>query len=54
MPADPLQTHVAKTLAHTAPLLGCRFDPTGRFVFAGGEDNKVVRWEPYCPARFRY
>ncbi len=45
MPADPTKTHVAKTLAHTAPLVGCRFDPTGRFVFAGGEDNKVVRWE---------
>src|SRR6478735_5941416 len=45
MPADPALTHVAKTLAHTSPLLSCRFDPTGRFVFAGGEDNKVVRWE---------
>ena len=45
MPADPMQTHVAKTLAHTSPLLSCRFDPTGRFVFAGAQDNKVVRWE---------
>ena len=45
MPADPMLTHVAKTLAHTSPLISCRFDPTGRFVFAGGEDSKVIRWE---------
>lgn len=45
MPSDPTSTHIAKTLAHTSPLLSCRFDPTGRFVFAGAEDSKVVRWE---------
>jgi len=45
MPADPVQTHVAQTLAHTSPLVACRFDPAGRFVFAGAQDNKIVRWE---------
>jgi WD40 repeat protein len=25
--------------------VSCRFDPAGRFVFAGAQDNKVVRWE---------
>ena len=45
MPADPLQTHVAQTFKHDAPLVGCRFDPTGRFVFAGSQDNNVIRWE---------
>lgn len=45
MPADPAKTYVARTLAHTAPLVTCQFDPTGRFVFAGGEDNKIIRWE---------
>ena len=45
MPADPSLTHIAKTLAHTSPLLSCQFDPTGRFVFAGAEDFKIVRWE---------
>lgn len=27
-----------------APLLGCRFDPSGKYVFAGAEDNVVHRW----------
>jgi WD40 repeat protein len=26
-------------------LIGCRFDPTGRFVFAGSQDNTIQRWE---------
>lgn len=45
MPADPMQTHVSKTLAHASPLVSCRYDRTGRFVFAGDQDSKVVRWE---------
>lgn len=43
--ADPAQSHVAKSLAHTSPMISCRFDPSGRFVFAGAEDNRVWRWE---------
>jgi len=27
-----------------SPLLGCRFDPTGTFAFAGAEDNLIHRW----------
>lgn len=45
MPADPAQTHVSKTFNHTSAFLSCRFDPTGRFVFAGSEDSKIIRWE---------
>jgi WD40 repeat protein len=37
--------HVAQTFKHTSPLVSCRFDPAGRFVFAGAQDNKIVRWE---------
>jgi WD40 repeat protein len=25
-------------------LIGCRFDPSGQYVFAGAQDNNVVRW----------
>jgi WD40 repeat protein len=42
---DPAQTHLVQTLKHTSPLVGCRFDPAGRVVFAGAQDNAVVRWE---------
>jgi WD40 repeat protein len=42
---DPTQTHVAQELKHTSPLLGCRIDPSGHFVFAGAQDNTLQRWE---------
>ena len=45
MPADIKLTHVDKQWPHTSPLLSCRFDPKGRFVFAGAEDNTVQRWD---------
>jgi WD40 repeat protein len=32
-------------LRHNSPLLGCRFDPAGRFVFAGAQDNTIQRWD---------
>ena len=31
---DPTQTHVAVEWKYTSPFVSCRFDPTGRFVFA--------------------
>ncbi|HXG08333.1 MAG TPA: WD40 repeat domain-containing protein [Gemmataceae bacterium] len=42
---DPAQTHLVQELKHSSPLVGCRFDPSGRFVFAGAQDNTVQRWE---------
>jgi WD40 repeat protein len=41
---DPAKTHLLKEYKHASPLLGCRFDPSGQFVFAGAQDNSVVRW----------
>ena len=41
---DPAKTHLLKEYKHDSPLLGCRFDPSGQFVFAGAQDNTVVRW----------
>src|SRR4029079_10271891 len=43
--ADPKLAHVALQWPHTSPLLCCRFDPLGRFVFAGCEDHSIQRWE---------
>jgi len=41
----PADTRMTQELKHAAPLIGCRFDPSGRFVFAGSQDNSVLRWE---------
>ena len=40
---DVTQTHVAFDLEIGSPLISCRFDPAGRFVFAGAEDFRVWR-----------
>ena len=37
-------SHVWKQWQHSAPLIGCRFDPTGRYVFSAGMDNAIHRW----------
>jgi WD40 repeat protein len=42
---DPTHVKQAQELKHASPLVGCRFDPTGRFVFAGAQDNSIQRWE---------
>jgi WD40 repeat protein len=43
--ADPKLAHVTHQWPHTSPLLCCRFDPPGRFVFAGCEDHSIQRWD---------
>ncbi len=42
---DHTKTHVAKDHKHNSPLISCRFDPSGRYVFFGAQDSKVWRWE---------
>src|SRR5262245_43897733 len=44
-PAAPTRTRMVQELRHNSPLLGCRFEPGGRFVFAGAQDNTIQRWE---------
>lgn len=41
---DPAQARMGQELTHTSPLFGCRIDPTGQFVFAGAQNNGLVRW----------
>jgi WD40 repeat protein len=43
--ADPARTHLSVELDHQAPLIACRFDPTGRFVFGASQDQTIGRWE---------
>jgi len=42
---DPLAVRLVQTITHDRPLLACRFDPNGDFVFAGAEDNNFHRWD---------
>jgi WD40 repeat protein len=42
--ADPLQTQFVRELTHEQPLLCCRYDPSGKVLAAGSQDNNVVRW----------
>lgn len=42
---DVTKTHVVRELKHDSPLISCRFDPSGGFVFFGAQDHRVWRWE---------
>jgi WD40 repeat protein len=45
MTPAPEKCHVAQEYAHKSPLIACRFDPRGRYVFASAEDSTVRRWD---------
>ncbi|MBX3444750.1 MAG: WD40 repeat domain-containing protein [Planctomyces sp.] len=42
---DIKQAKVTSTWAHDRPLVTCRFDPLGRYVFCGAEDNTIQRFQ---------
>jgi WD40 repeat protein len=50
MKAEPEKVHVARELKHGKPLIACRFDPSGRYVFASSEDETILRWDLTAPA----
>ncbi len=43
---DAAKTHVAKEIKIGSPLISCRYDPSGRYIFAGAQDYQIWRWEP--------
>ena len=45
MTAAPEKTHVVKEYSHKSPLIACRFNARGRYVFASAEDRTVRRWD---------
>ena len=45
MAIDPTKARVERELKHTSPLMGCRFDPSGCFLFATAQDFTIQRWE---------
>ncbi|QEL18362.1 WD40 repeat domain-containing protein [Limnoglobus roseus] len=42
---DPTKARVLTEFKHARPLIGCRFDPTGRYLFASAEDDTVQRFD---------
>ena len=42
---DVTQTYEVRVLKHDSPLLSCRYDPTGKFLFFGAQDQRVWRWQ---------
>lgn len=42
---DPKQAHVVSQWAHDRPLNASRFDPQGRYVFCGSQDDLVERFQ---------
>jgi WD40 repeat protein len=45
MTASPEKTHVVKEYSHKSPLIACRFDACGKYIFASAEDSTVRRWD---------
>ena len=43
-PIDPKKTHLATDLDAGSPLISCRFDPSGRFLFAGAQNSHIIRF----------
>ena len=44
MPADPKQTHIVHQWKYDSPLINCRFDPQGRYLFTTAENYTTQRW----------
>jgi WD40 repeat protein len=42
---DPTKARVEFDFKHASPLVGVRFDPSGRFLFASAQDNAVLRFD---------
>jgi WD40 repeat protein len=42
---------LALELKHTSPLLACRFDPTGRYLFVAAQDNSLQRFDLFTGAK---
>lgn len=43
--AEPEKVHLEAELKYTSPMLSCRFDPGGQFVFGTAYDNTIQRFE---------
>lgn len=51
MAIDPTKARIERELKHTSPLIGCRFDPSGRFLFATAQDFTIQRFDVNSDAK---
>jgi WD40 repeat protein len=42
---NPTSARIEREFKHPSPLVGCRFDPSGRFLFASPQDNSILRYD---------
>jgi WD40 repeat protein len=42
---DPTAARLERELKHARPLVGCRFDPSGRFLLVSAEDETIQRFD---------
>ena len=51
LPIDPAATRLLISFKHVSPLIGCRFDPSGRYLFVSAQDNSLQRFDLLSGAR---
>lgn len=54
MPLDIKLAHVTQQWQHDRPIISCRFDPQGRFVFCGAQDEGLHRFALADGAKVSY
>jgi WD40 repeat protein len=42
---DPTRVKLRHQFKHNSPLIGCRFDPSGRFLFVSAQDDSLQRFD---------
>jgi WD40 repeat protein len=48
---NPIAARLERELKHARPLIGCRFDPSGRFLFVSSEDETIQRFDMLTGAK---
>lgn len=51
---DPTAARLEREFKHPRPLIGCRFDPSGRFLFASSEDDTIQRFDLWTGAKVAF
>src|SRR5262249_47562430 len=53
-PPDPAKARLDRQLKHRSPLIGCRFDPYGRFLFVSAQDATLQRFDLLTGAKVAF